>query len=148
MPIPETELCEKFIATFNALLVADTVQFGHQHDVLPDREVSVDIGLFRHNADALPGGDRMCCHVVSCNRCRTLGRRDETSKHADGRTLACTIRPKKPENLSARDGERDAIDSQPLTVSARETARCNGWHIGLFSLWHFNWDRMCCNETR
>ena len=104
------------------LVVAQAVQRAEEPDVLLDRQRLVQRELLRHVADAPLHFFRIAAHVDAIDHRRSRRRLQQPAHHADGRRLAGAVRAEKSEDLSALDGEADAIDGGERAELAREIA--------------------------
>ena len=96
----------------------DAMQLGHQHDVLPDREVGVGVGLFRHHAHVATGGRGMPGHVVSRHPGLPPCREEEAGEKTGGRCLAGPVGSEEAEHFAVLDREAQGVDGEPLTEPA------------------------------
>jgi len=94
------------------------MEFAHQHDVLPDAQIGINIRVFRDDADVLAGRNRLGNDVAAGHAGGAAGRRDVAGKHPNRRALAGTIWTEKAEDFATADRKVDVIDRDALAVMA------------------------------
>ena len=83
-------------------------------------EVVVEADLVRQIADAALDRERLAHRIVAEHARLAVRDLAQAEQHQDGRGLAGAVRPEQPENLAARDRERDAFDDGRPVVALGE----------------------------
>ena len=87
------------------------------------REVVVEADLVGQVADPALDRERLAHRVVAEHARLPVRDVAQAEQHQDGRGLAGAVRAEQPENLAARDRERDALDDGDPVVALGEVLR-------------------------
>ena len=119
----ESETPNKLGNARSRLLARQVEKAGVKLEILAGRQLRVERKRLRHIADALAGieigrVDPLAEEEGFACRCR-----QKPGEHLHRRRLSAAVRPQKPENLAALDGEADAIDGGKISEPAGQVPR-------------------------
>ena len=122
-PVGEAGHLEQFGGPLPSTGLVDSVQPGHQLEVLPRGQVGCHGGLLGRDADHLLDGERVGGDVVTHDRSRPTGRSQEAAEHLDRRGLAGTVRPEQREQLAGAHREVESGDGDVVAEPLRQAGR-------------------------
>ena len=109
LSVGQSEGVEQVLPFPEAPLSRNTVQFRHEHKVLPDGEIGIYICLFGDDGDVGPGKQGLFADVVALYGSGAVGGVDDAGEHAYGRGLASPVGAQESEDLTLVNLERHVV---------------------------------------
>jgi hypothetical protein len=103
-----------------ALARRDTLDLGHEVQVLAHAHVGIERRRFREVAGPPLGVEGMIEHVEAGHHRASLGRRHVTGQDPHGRRFSGAVGPQKAENLPFFDAKADVVHRSEPAVSLRD----------------------------
>src|SRR3990172_4142554 len=104
------EQLEQIFTIVGPPLFRQAMRLGHQYDVLPDREIGIDVGLLRHDAEMPSNCAGMGQQVVACNGYRACSGWYVTGEHPYGGAFTGAVGAEKAEYFTMSDRKVDPVN--------------------------------------
>jgi hypothetical protein len=124
-PLGQLHEVEQLVGPLPGHLAGDAEEAGVRREVLPDRQLDVEVVELRADTELGADAGAVVPRVHPQDLQLAAGRWGHTPDHAHGRALAGTVGPEEPERLAPPHVDVDPVDRREVAEPLHQPTRMN-----------------------